>query len=547
MLLNLMIFLLGLALVSVIWAERKMPYLWPLLLIAAMFAGAMQLFAENSLLWSGGEYPWLRFIAADFVLSFKPTAENLPVLQAIWLLTLLALLGNFSNREEKKSHEFGGLLLLNLLCLFGLLLSRDYAQTLLAVCLCDVLVFGMINDFAAKRKYIYANFLADMLIVNIAAMLMANGAGTSFEQLQLWLQGAEIRQNWLPILWLLAIFAKIGLFLFQSIYLEIAPLSFSRLQPILYLTSPLIGYILLKQSQGFWQLSSYTQPLLLGFSMASVLWGAMGFALIDSLKRKAVYLAMMFWGAAVYLAPTISWTSFVALLASAYVFAQCVTLVAAAAKENYASEISRLGRYAWFTFMLSLLLLWTYLAVWSGLVEQYPLPAAAFIGLLVLVFARFCRRVYWPSEKTPAVLPQNPMPLFSLVLWAVAVSILLFSPLALGRWTLTALLFWALCLWPRPLQCAAKLATVAWLQESDYISAIADLLIITPLKIVSRLLWLMVDFVLIERTIISFLHSIFDFLVALTVKLNSGRCWSNLFMLLLGAAIVAAFWLKGGQ
>ena len=546
MLLNLMIIVLGLALVSVIWPERKLSYIWQLLFWAVMGVCTMQLFAKNLLLWSGGEYPWLRFIAADFVLSFKPTAEILPVLQGLWLLTLPALFGNFANPEEKKSHEFCGLLLLNLLCLFGLLLSKDYAQTLLAVCLCDVLVFGMINDFAAKRKYIYANFLADMLIVNIAAMLTANGADASFEQVKLWLQGSEIRQNLLPILWLSAIFAKMGLFLFQSIYLEIAVLGFNRLQPILYLTSPLIGYILLKQSQSFWQLSAYARPLLLWAAAASVLWGAWGFALIDNLKHKAVYSAMMFWGAALYLAPTISLTNFVILLAASCIFAQCVTLVAAAAKENYASEICGLGRHAWLTFMLSLLLLWAYSSVWSRVVAQNLLLGGAFIGLSVWVFARFCRRVYWDNGKTPAILPHNPLPLFSLVLAAAAVLILLFSP-ALSLFALAPLLFWALCLGMRPLRFNENLATAAWLQESDYISASADLLIITPLKIISRLLWLTVDFVLIERTIISFLHNIFAFLVTLAVKLNNGRCLSNLFMLLLGIAIIVVFWLKGGQ
>lgn len=115
------------------------------------------------------------------------------------------------------------------------------------------------------------------------------------------------------------------------------------------------------------------------------------------------------------------------------------------------------------------------------------------------------------------------------------------------RYVAALMAIWGVFLLLRPLRRLNRLADNEWLQNSDYIDDLYDLLINTPIKIIGRVLWLMIDFVFIERTVISFLRSIFNFLIFVVRKLNANTWLINSLFILGGFAVMYAAWLEGGR
>lgn len=552
MLLNFIFILLSAALVSEVLPKNRTSGLWSLLLLSVVAYSGSHLFAEDSAMLQTVVYPWLQTPNLEINLNINLNTQNLPAVEGLWLLTFAALLGNWAYPGEKSPNGFNGLLLLNLVCMLLLVFAENYVQMLVALGICDVLVFGMINDFAAKRKYIYANFLADVGILSICAVIIGQSGNINIGQLSAYFEFGHHR-DFVAILLLVCIFAKSGLFLFQGIYLDMAPLLLNRLSAILYITTPLAGFILLNKLHVLLNISHYTYPLLYLFSIVSVIWGSWGFLVMDNLKHKAVYLAMMFWGMVYYLTADghpVLLNHFVFLLLSAYMLGQTLTLVnLASSNEVYVSEMGGFGKHIRLTFVLSALLLAAYFDMWSGLFDPHICEILGYCALVAMVFAHFCAEVYFgkshADERVIALL-KNPLPLFSVGLAAAAAAIFWLYPQNIG-YVAVLMAIWSVFLLLRPLRRLNRLADNEWLQNSDYIDDLYDLLINTPIKIIGRVLWLMIDFVFIERTVISFLRSIFNFLIFVVRKLNANTWLINSLFILGGFAVMYAAWLEGGR
>lgn len=78
-----------------------------------------------------------------------------------------------------------------------------------------------------------------------------------------------------------------------------------------------------------------------------------------------------------------------------------------------------------------------------------------------------------------------------------------------------------------------------FIQESDVFETVFDFLIITPLTILGRILWLLVDFILIERTIINSLSNATNLLIRGVSHLNVFSAKLYLLYILLGFGLMA--------
>ena len=72
------------------------------------------------------------------------------------------------------------------------------------------------------------------------------------------------------------------------------------------------------------------------------------------------------------------------------------------------------------------------------------------------------------------------------------------------------------------------------MQEEDYFEKLYNAVIITPIKILGRILWLLVDFILIERTIISSLNQGTALLIRAAGWINSPSAWRWLALSVFG-------------
>ena len=76
------------------------------------------------------------------------------------------------------------------------------------------------------------------------------------------------------------------------------------------------------------------------------------------------------------------------------------------------------------------------------------------------------------------------------------------------------------------------------IQQSDVFEDIFDFVIVAPLTIVGRVLWLLVDFILIERTVINFLRKTTACLVLAARKINRFSLANFLFLIILAFVLV---------
>ncbi len=550
MLVELLILILGAGLVSELVPQNRMPVLWSLFSATAVFYFVYRL----SLLGVAPDlylnYPWLKTPNLAVNLELVVNAHNIYLIFALSILAGLVLLQNTFGAENAK-NSLNGLVLLNLLSSLMLVFAGNYIQMLVAVGVCDVLVFSAVNNIEAKKKYIYANFLADIGLVSIFAVILGQGGGLGLEKLSDYARFGH-HKDFVAILLLVCIFAKTGLFMFQGTYTEMRLLGFNRLNYVLYTATPLTGYLLLLKTESLLQISSFSYPMLKIFALSSVLWGAWGALAIDNLKQKAVYFALMFWGLVYAFAAfgnRLGSLEFAALLTAAFLFGQVLMLICmAASNETQVSETGGFLKALKWTLLLTLLVLAAFFSVLLKVRENCSWLAWGYVLLFMLTSAHILSQILLgesrADERVQAMLKNPSLPSW-LPVAAAAVVLCRYFHLSLLS-TILLLGAWIGLFFLRPLRRLDGLYNNDTLQEADYVGTAYELLIITPVKVIGRLLWLTVDFVFIERTIISSVQNALGFMIFLFRRIHSGTLTGALLFTLLGFAVIGIIWLYGG-
>ena len=98
-----------------------------------------------------------------------------------------------------------------------------------------------------------------------------------------------------------------------------------------------------------------------------------------------------------------------------------------------------------------------------------------------------------------------------------------------------------------PLRKIEPLYNKELLQESDVFEDVFDFLIITPLTILGRILWLLVDFILIERTIINSLSDATGLLIRGVSKFNIFSSWLYLLYVIMSFGLIAFLGYMGNK
>ena len=329
-------------------------------------------------------------------------------------------------------------------------------------------------------------------------------------------------------------------------------LGFNRLNFVLYAATPLTGYLVLLKTESLLHISAYSYPLLQIFSVVSVLWGVCGAIAIDNIKQKAVYLAMMFWGTVYAFAAfgcRLSTLDFAALLTAAFLFGQVLMLIyTAASNETEVSEMGGFIKNLKLTFVLSLLMLAASSAVLIALGKTNIWLAFGSLVLLLLVSSHILSQIMLgqsrADERVQAML-KNPSPLLWLPM-AAAAGLILWHFKVMPRELVPVVLAFLLLFAVRPLRCWDRLYGFRGLQEADYIGTIGELLVVTPVKVLSRLLWLTVDFIFVERTIINSVQNALEAMVFVFRRMHSGTFFAAGMFVLLGFLVIGVVWYYGG-
>ncbi len=550
MLVNLLFLILGAGLVSELVPKNRLPVLWSLFSSAAVMYFIYRLYLLGAAPDFRLVYPWLKIPNLSINLEITINAHNIYLVSALLVLALLVLMQNTFGSETAK-NALNGLVLLNLLSALMLVFAANYIQMLVAVGVSDVLVFSIINKVEAKKRYIYANFLADIGLVSIFAVILGQSGNIELGPLADYARLGH-HKDFVAIMLLLCIFIKTGLFLFQGTYVGLRLLGFNRLNLIVFTATPLTGYLLLLKTESLLTISAYSYPLLKIFALASILWGVYGALIIDNLRQKAVYFALMFWGLVYAFAAfgsRLASLDFAMLLMAAFLFSQILLLISvAASNENMVSEMGGFIKNLKFTFLLIVAILSAYFSallmlqpdnlwlVW-GYIVLFGLVSSQIIGQILLGESH-------ADERVQAML-HNPPALMWLPAACMAAGMGYYFRIA-PFYLVPVLSGWLLLFAVRPLRQLDRWYESDIVQEADYMNALYEWLIITPVKVIGRVLWLTVDFIFIERTIINSVQNALRFMIFIFRRIHSGTLGGAVLFVLLGFAVIWWSWRYGG-
>ena len=462
------------------------------------------------------------------------------------LLTGMSVFYNTFYNAETDKLRLNGLLLLNLAAVILVICAQNFMQLLTAVCIADVLCLFMINDIEGKRRYVFYNLLADMGLFTLFALIWKQTGSISLSALSGYHQPGQYPELTVGLL-LFCAFIKSGMFLFQGGFLNLAGLSFNRILSVSYCATPLIGILLLIKAYPLLGNVPYAPVVLELFGGLTLLWAFVGAISIDNLKDKALYFNLMFYALMVGLL-SLGLNPLLKLLPG-LLLAGCLLNIlwmmtaVSASNELFVSNMGAFARPLKTVFVLALLLVF---ALVQGITKAaapqnerwiYVFSAVLLTALAYVLYQIFLGKTN-ADERVWAFL-KNPPLLFLLPVAAAVVFMIWKSGFChVGSWYVYAAFL--LVLFSGPLRRLRRLYDSETVQEADWFDDMYETLLVAPVKILGRILWLTIDFLIIERTIVSSLSGGTALLVRILDRMHTGTWAGSLLYVSAGLLIAAA-------
>lgn len=461
------------------------------------------------------------------------------------LLTGISVFYNTFYKAEADKLRLNGLLLLNLAAVILVICAQNFMQLLTAVCIADVLCLFMINDIEGKRRYVFYNLLADMGLFTLFALIWKQTGSISLSALSGYHQPGQYPELTVGLL-LFCAFIKSGMFLFQGGFLNLAGLSFNRIFSVSYCATPLIGILLLIKAYPLLGNVAYAPVALELFGGLTLLWAFVGAISIDNLKDKALYFNLMFYALMVGLLslglnPLLKLLPGLLLAGSLLNILWMMTAVSAS-NELFVSNMGDFARPLKTVFVLALLLTF---ALVQGITEaaapQNERWVYVFAVVLLTALAHVLYQIFLgktnADERVWAFLKNPPLLFLFPVAAAVVFMIWQSGFYHAGVWYVYAAFL--LVLFSGPLRRLRRLYDSEAVQEADWFDDMYETLLVAPVKILGRILWLTIDFLIIERTIVSSLSGGTALLVRILDRMHTGT-WAGSFLYVSAGLLIAA-------
>lgn len=518
-----------------------------LLLLSLLAFVTLHLYQSWQLnLYDSFTYHWITSRYNKVDINLFSTTTNYSFIFPFFIISGLMILHNIFYSLEAHKLRLNGLILLNLAGLILLICSQNFIQLLVGACVIDVLGFYLINDMAAKKKYIFYNMIADLGLFMVFAILWGYLGSINIEKFGDYNKLGS-HKDLVAIVLLICIFVKSGLFLFQNPLLDLHAINFNRLNIISFCSTPIVGIILLYKTYGLLPISEYSIPVLQIFAAVSMCWGLIGALLMDNIKEKVIYLNIMFY-ALIYGLLSIGLISvllFSSLIILSYLFINCIqNVVIASSNENY---VSRMGGFIKSIKISLIVTLITLFALFQILLQNINAENHfwiwSYVSALVLASSYILHQIYLGvthSDDRVWAMLKNPNIIYWLPQLLISGAYIYFGPL--NNYELYAVIVVFVLLFVLgPLRKLSAFYDNEKVQEADWFSDWYDIAITTPIKVLGRVLWLTIDFLIIEKTIISGLSNMTNFLIRLTGKAHTNTGLNNFAFIILGWIIVIFF------
>lgn len=487
-------------------------------------------------------YDWVSSRYYPVNIDLFSTPDNYALIFPFFMIAIAVLLFNAFMRHEEKKVRLNGLTCLNLSALILLICSENAIQLLVSACVIDILGFYIINNGNARRKYIFYNLLADMGLFMLFALLWGYIKSIQLADFSLYARQGE-HKDFVCILLLLCLFIKSGLFMFQVPLMEWKCLNINRIMQLAYLSTPVCGIIILYKTAALLPLSGYSKPLVQIFGIASVCWGLIGAMLLSNIRQRALYFNMILYGLVYVLSVegfSLENPLFAHLLICGFLLNGCLLLVCIGASGE--TNVSAMGGFIHgmkLSLFVSFIVMLTYFQTLLNLSETYFWAAGGAILSLGIGMSHLLHQIYLgktnAGERVTALL-RNPFGIYGGVITALAVMIAWpdypYSLPLVGCGIIFLILF---VLFPfRFLRGACQ---NKFIQKYDGFSELYHIFVIGPIRVLGRVLWLTIDFLIIERTVINSLHQMLMILIRIFQRLHGQSRWNGVFFFILGGIL----------
>lgn len=492
-------------------------------------------------------FHWIQYQKLHIDINLSSNQYNFSRLAPFGLIAVLSLLANIFSRQEDRRVRLGGLMCVNLAILIILLCADNLIILLISAFLIGVTTLYMINDYDSKKTYIFYNLIADMALFTAFAIIYSRFHQVELSVLARYAAVGE-HKVLVSLLILLCLMIKNGLFLFQNQLLCLRELNYNRLIFISFSSLPVVGIMIYEKALPLFSGFEYARSLITVFAGLSAVYAFCGALVYDDIKEKTLCFNMLFW-AMVYglslMLPHFSFALFVPLFLMMWGLNSLLhSLSASASDELYVSKMGGFIRALWPQFIL--FLIWygafscTLLSFW-GSNSMVNIGLSITLLALSIALAHLLRQIFFGQTQSDdlvtALLRNMPhvvywLPPLFISLWFFRENMHL-SPQLLTAWGIFAFLLIAY-----PLRRLSLCYANEEFQLSEFFRRFYELVIITPITVLGRILWLTIDFVIIERTIINSLSNMIKFLIKVSQKIHRPSLINYVILTLCGLGIM---------
>lgn len=484
---------------------------------------AVNLNKENfSFLWNTSKI-------GDITIDFSPGLGEHRLLLPLFFLSLVTILHNNIFRYEEKKSAFNSIILLNFASLSLLTCSENYVQMTTAVFVTDILGYLILKDVDSSRRYVVYNFFADMCLFMVLALICGKLQSLSLDDLPKYEQIGR-HKDFVGLMFLIAVFVKMGFFMFQSYLLDLSASRLQRMSAVNLLFAPLTGILVLLKLHCLAEISDLATPLLKVISILTMIFGLLNFIIIDNLKKKLVYLNMGFLGLLLLMLENhnLHWNWQHSFYYSIGYFINLLFLKMYL-YQNHETKVSEMlnGRDT-NSFILKMILVQFILIanIFISLIYRISMKQEQlwiFISgaILICAIATVLNHIYQsPYSRKLENLTPNPLRPISLL---IMISLLVYTSAEMRAYTIYNILFilvFILLCWNPLLTKIRAIYEIDWFQKEDLSKNFFFYTLVTPFMYLSRTLWLMVDFVFSEKIITAGLTGLHKIGISIFFKVN---------------------------
>lgn len=509
-------------------------------------------------------FVWSSLPSGSIYVDIISDKANCALLFPFLLLTLAETGKNVIFRYEERRCAYNSLLLFNLLALLMMVSSNNFVQLLSGMFAVDILAFLIMRDVDNSKSYVMLNFLADMLIFAVLAVINSQIGSLEIQEISRYRQLGH-NLDFTALCALASVFIKLGFVPFQCAFLPLRGIRFHRLQSIIFLTSPAAALILLQKFNMVWSFSAAFASVLSVICLFSAALNAAGLLFTDDIKAKTVCLQLLFLSLFVKI---FQYSGFIwqekqtQLFLSAYTLVNCVYFF-----YYYANRRKKISQFEFpkgspllaccVCFVVSASLLFPEIfpadikKIGQNLPEKLLSAESAVLffasvflyGTAVLLHQLFTGRR--KSDREKKFLPSGKM-FFWLLQTAILFLIIRRKPFMLSEAVLYGLVFLFISFLPVP----AFILQYCKQNKIQFLSVSADFyqrVFIAPLQFTGRILWLLVDWMFVEKLLVGTLQTFLLAFVRLFRNMHYNRIIGGLFLLLLLSGLLAASFYQGRE